>query len=510
MAEQATGDRAFQALQAEVNDWVTELFQGYDPVRVRDRKVIRDGVHGFQRLLPHEVALVDTPVVQRLRFIHQTALAYLVYPTMNHTRFDHSLGMAHVAEKMIQALQVKHRAAITEREVQMVRLAALLHDTGHTVFSHLGEGVLETRFGTRFNDIKRASVGGQERFFEEANSGEILSYLIATCSSMKQFFQEQFSLYGNAGCCLKVEDVDVIAGLIVGRVEPEQRYLADIINGPVDADKLDYIRRDCYFSGIRAEIDVPRIIFGLDWMEQPGRPKHLATDAGVIPQLEQILLAKLMLYTSIYHHHKVRSLECTVNAIFSALAEGTPQQSVMAFGSVADFLRLNEFQFLAWGLEEPLISDQVKRLLNRTLPKRALVINPHTVEGSSRDRLTGIRSALPDERSLTEARAAIFQAIPSQYQTELRDLWLDMPRPPDTDEEAQLCYVRFGDGFRTLADTLPTNDWVETYEAHKLNYFVFYDQGEDQRRAAAESAANYLRNQHDITVTEFARSFAHL
>ena len=220
---------------------------------------------------------------------------------------------------------------------------------------------------------------------------------------------------------------------------------------------------------------MPRIIFGLDLIDRSEWPKFLTTDSSVIPQLEQILLAKLMLYTSIYHHHKVRALECAMKSVFDSLSQGTPNQSILKFESVTDFLRLQEFQFLTWGLEEPLIKEQIKDLLQRTLLKRALVINPHTVDVKSRHKLTSLRSSNPDEESLTETRLAIFQSIPLVHQTELRELWLDIPKAPDTNEEAHLCWVKFSDTeIQSLSDTLPTDDWVETYEAHKLNYFVFY------------------------------------
>ncbi len=74
---------------------------------MRDKKVIRDAVHGFVSLDRHEVALLDSPLVQRLRHIHQNGLAYFVYPTMIHTRLDHSLGVLYVANRMIETLSAK-------------------------------------------------------------------------------------------------------------------------------------------------------------------------------------------------------------------------------------------------------------------------------------------------------------------------------------------------------------------------------------------------------------------
>src|SRR5262249_4847126 len=103
---------------------------------------IRDPVHNFVRLRDKEVNLINAPVFQRLRGIRQLALANLVYPGAVHTRFDHSLGVCHVAGLMADELD------LPPDQVELVRLAALLHDLGHGPFSHVSELSLE-RFADR-------------------------------------------------------------------------------------------------------------------------------------------------------------------------------------------------------------------------------------------------------------------------------------------------------------------------------------------------------------------------
>jgi len=116
-----------QSLIAELLPWIAEVLQGSTPARVAGPKLIRDAVHGYHLLQPYEVAILDCPIVQRLRYIHQTALAYLVYPTAHHTRFDHSLGMAAVAEKMVKrrlenvpGVGAVNLVGESEREIQVV------------------------------------------------------------------------------------------------------------------------------------------------------------------------------------------------------------------------------------------------------------------------------------------------------------------------------------------------------------------------------------------------------
>ena len=103
---------------------------------------VRDPVHNFVELRDKEVKLLQTPLVQRLRGIRQLALANLVYPGALHTRFDHSLGVCHVAGLMAEQI------GLTRDDVQLVRFAALLHDVGHGPFSHVSEIALE-KYGNR-------------------------------------------------------------------------------------------------------------------------------------------------------------------------------------------------------------------------------------------------------------------------------------------------------------------------------------------------------------------------
>src|SRR5689334_3545348 len=123
---------ALPVWQKQVNDYVAGLLKR-SPVRRADDKVFRDPVVDLQHFYPHEVAIIDSPIVQRLRDVHQNALAYLVYPGATHTRFEHTLGVTTIAGRMISALN-ERGAKITQKDAWEVRLAALLHDSGHCLF----------------------------------------------------------------------------------------------------------------------------------------------------------------------------------------------------------------------------------------------------------------------------------------------------------------------------------------------------------------------------------------
>ncbi len=248
-------------VRSQTNQWVSEVIRATAAPKVRDFKVIRDPIHDFMRISPHEVAMLDCPVMQRLRRIRQNALCYYVYPGMHHTRFEHSLGVVHVSELMLCALQERHKKVVDTRTKAVVRLAALLHDVGHVFFSHLGESLLEEEYGETFDDLATETIDGIPRAFANVGIGEMLSYLIITSAPFSLYFEEAMSKNLEGDSELADIKPTEIARLIIGKAASEnEQYMADIIHSGMDADKIDYFMRDCHYSGIRAEVDASRLI----------------------------------------------------------------------------------------------------------------------------------------------------------------------------------------------------------------------------------------------------------
>jgi len=207
-------------------------------------KLVHDPIHGHIELDDFAVRLVDTPEFQRLRRITQLGLAFLAYPSARHTRFEHSLGTFHLAKEI--------RRYNPELEEGIV-YAALLHDLGHYPFSHTLEGIYprheeNTRWMLRHGEI-----------------GDVL---------------------GEHESMRKVE-----------------RFLKHpVVSGDIDADRMDYLVRDAYYTGAAYGIvDLERLIRNLRWR----KGKLVLLEKGITAG-QSLLLARAMMYPTVYFHHTAR------------------------------------------------------------------------------------------------------------------------------------------------------------------------------------------------------------
>lgn len=222
-------------------------------------KFIRDSVHGNLKVDEFEVKLIDTPQLQRLRRIKQLGFTYLVYPGANHTRFEHSIGSMFIAGKMANHLN------LDEEEKRMLRAAAILHDSGHGPFSHVSEKVL-------------------------SHSHEDLTIKLIEESKLSDLIEEEF-------------DLKEILGIIRG-----EGSLGQVISGELDVDRMDYLLRDSYYTGVAyGVIDVERLIYNMVLED------NLMIKRKGVQAAESMLLARYFMYPSVYQHHTTR----IINSMFS-------------------------------------------------------------------------------------------------------------------------------------------------------------------------------------------------
>jgi uncharacterized protein len=275
-----------------------------------ERHQIRDPVHNFVELWEKEIRLVGTPLFQRLRGIRQLAMANLVYPGALHTRFDHSLGVCHVAGLLSKRLQLDENA-----EAALVRLAALLHDLGHGPFSHVSENLLE-----RYADRSKLPEGQKKEKIHEL----VTAFLIKTDPDIVR-------IMGAETCN------EVVRLLSVGHGQPAMR---SIVSGPLDADKQDYLLRDSLFCGVQYGVfDLHQLHRSLV-LDGPSNEKELMIDSDGIHAVEQYVLAKYYLTSNVYRH-KVRLItdQMIVRAIILGIEEDELEDlaAIYSFDNSPDF-----------------------------------------------------------------------------------------------------------------------------------------------------------------------------
>ena len=260
------------SLRESIEDYFGEMLKAYTPEKFTAPKIFRDGMGGLFRFNPWEINIIDSPLLQRLRYIHQTGLAYLTYPSANHNRFEHSLGVTAIVSKIAESLrsrkETKH--CISDPTLQELRFAGLLHDIGHGPFSHVTEEII-----TQLPEIRQESKNPK---FSEEKPHETLSYLIVRSEAFKGFFEESLlKLYG-----LTEVRTERIANMIVGAMDRPDRegYTGDMINGPFDADKLDYLMRDAHSTGIKMSFDIERYLYTILVDVRKGKEQRLIQELG--------------------------------------------------------------------------------------------------------------------------------------------------------------------------------------------------------------------------------------
>jgi HD superfamily phosphohydrolase len=255
--------------------------------------LIHDPVHKTILLDEFEQMLVNTKHVQRLRNIQQLGLVDTVYPGANHTRFEHSIGTMHMASV------IGHSLDLEPDDIRKVRVAGLLHDVGHSAFSHVVEGVLKR------NPPLQPNINGTRLIKHEAFTKDIITSSLPEDSYIsryveKEFGTDPFELFGE------------IAKIATGDTSLKKPYLAQIIADDVDADRIDFLLRDSYHTGVSfGMIDVDQIVRSLvirngnivlGSLESSGYGEDMALTAA-----ESLLISRAHHYTAIIHNPKTQA-----------------------------------------------------------------------------------------------------------------------------------------------------------------------------------------------------------
>jgi uncharacterized protein len=273
-------------------------------------KRIFDPIHHFIELDDAEIALLDTLPMQRLRRLRQLGLASFGFPAAEHTRFGHALGALAAGERVIASLRRHDEADYFadegdfEAQRRLLRTSLLLHDVGHGPFSHASEAILGAH---------------------EGRTRAILA------------LPEISSALTRIGV-----DAGDVAALVTGKPESRFPVLKEIVSGPnLDADRMDYLLRDAYFTGIiNGRYDSDQLIGSLR-VYRHGNVPLLGVEARGVVALESFVLARYMMFATVYFHHTTRVFE---RILQEALRDLWPDPSTL--DSIDAYLEWDDYRVL--------------------------------------------------------------------------------------------------------------------------------------------------------------------
>ncbi|MFB6266819.1 MAG: HD domain-containing protein [Halodesulfurarchaeum sp.] len=277
---------------------------------------VKDSVHDHIEVGGVAGALMDTPPVQRLRRVSQLGTVSLVYPSANHTRFEHSLGVYHLASRALDHLGIEGRRA------EEVRAAAILHDVGHGPFSHNLEDLIHRHTGRYHDDVD-----------DIVSQGAVARVLDG---------------YGI--------DPETVVDLING-----EGLLGQLIAGELDVDRMDYLVRDAHHTGVPyGTIDTERLVRALRFVDG-----HLVLDEGNVQTAESLLLARALMNPTVYNHHVARISKTMLRRATERLIETSPVRP-------REVRRMDDPEIQVALREHEETADLAGRLATRDLYKRAV------------------------------------------------------------------------------------------------------------------------------------------
>ena len=299
---------------------------------------IKDSVHDYIEVTGVARELLDTPLVQRLRRITQLGTVVLVYPSANHTRFEHSLGVYHLADRALAGLGIEGKQA------ERVRAAALLHDVGHAPYSHNVEELLYRRTGKYHDDVA--------------------------------------DLIGSGAVARTLSDhglnPDRVADLVAGEGE-----LGQLVSGELDVDRMDYLVRDAHHTGVPyGTIDHGRLVRELRFVDG-----DLVLEEGNVQTAESLLLARALMNPTVYQHHVARIAK-------AMLRRGSERLIGAGQASAGDLRRMDDYELRVALRDCEATAPYARRLDERDLFKRAVWAEmdavPEAVREASHESVRGL------------------------------------------------------------------------------------------------------------------------
>ena len=523
---------------------------------LKPHKVIHDNLWGTFKFTWIECLLIDSPIMQRLKDIHQVGLAFDVYPCAHHKRFEHSLGVLTLASRTFGAcianssgeLQTFLSSLYDEQPYdkcfgrirQELRLAALLHDAGHSLFSHASEKVYSSLSLLRSASAELTNIAGKEK-----GAGEVISFCLAQTSALKGLVDRgRKKLMDSRNGVSRAEDVnfDHISLMIIGRAwHPHLQFLGDIVSSAFDADKLDYLLRDASAAGLPLRYDLDRYLhavqlkrsemvdgedklrelynfFASDKIQRmPASAKQrfdyyeayrLRLPPSALNVIEQIVICKMMLFSYLYHHTKVRATEGLLERMLTRAQEKSEKEGQSEMQILCRYLDLSDSSLRGEFLEssDPIVKRYAYRIVNRLLPREVMRMNSSIATHGDRAPINDLLADLQNRHKRDELVGTIETLLGSalirrdkgvfgatvENALGVAGAWLDVPKAPkftDIDEVASGTEDGSGLEFRHV---FPVDKWTQAYTSYSYNVriFAFSEHGDAVKVAARMAIEN--------------------
>ena len=332
-------------------------------------KDYRDPLYGFISVNEFEQKIIDSAAFQRLRRIRQLGTTFLVYPSANHTRFEHSMGTLAIATRLFDALtNHKHNLSIlswnqekTEYYRQLLRYASLLHDIGHPPFSH-----------------------ASETLFPENKDHESYTFALIVHPEFGYPVIDQ-----DLGVGAQIKVAEIATGNAKGK---DEAFLSELLTGDFGADRLDYLIRDSYHLGVSyGRFDAQRLLntFLIRFNEEKMGPE-LAIEDGGVHSIEGFLLARYFMFLEVYFHKTRRILDIHLSELIQSILRGGKYPD-----NIDEFIRWDDNKVL-YRFERYKGEKIFSRLFNRDHFRLAFETTDHP-EREEIERFDWLFTALEDE-----------------------------------------------------------------------------------------------------------------